>query len=89
MRCLSRVSLEGETAETGGSLLCLLLLHHAYPSQERAKQKTLGITGEVHRRLFTKRRNFKELEQLITLLSIAFAFCQTLLNTYLCNWMTG
>lgn len=60
IRCLSRVSLEGEFAEVGGSLLSLLLLHHANPTQERVKQKTLGITGEVHRRLFTKSRNFKE-----------------------------
>lgn len=68
----------GEIAEVGGSLL---LLHHTNPSQERVKQKTLGITGEVHRRLFTKGRNFKEgiskdLRQFITLLSIAFAFSQ-------------
>lgn len=76
--CLSRVSLEREIAEVGGSLLCLLLLRHANPSQERVKQKTLGITGEVHRRLFTKGRNFKEeVGQLITLPSIAFALSQT------------
>lgn len=71
VRCLSRVSLEGEIAEVGGSLL---LLHCDNPSQEKAKQQTLGITGEVHRRLFIKIRNFKEEPgQSISLLSVAFA----------------
>lgn len=75
---LEQSQLGGEIAEVGGSLLCFLLLHHANPSQERAKQKTFGITGEVHRRLFTKRRIFKgELGQLITLPSFAFALSQT------------
>lgn len=36
--------MEGEITEVGGSLLCLLLLHHANPSQEKAKKKALGIT---------------------------------------------
>lgn len=63
-----------EIADAGGSSFCLLLLHHINPSQERAKQKTLGITGAVQI-LFTKRRNFQELVQFTTLLAIVFALC--------------
>lgn len=80
VRHLSRVSVGRRLVRLVG--LCLLLQHHANPSQERVKQKTLGITGELHKRLFTKRRNFKEgiskeeLGQFITLLSIAFALSQ-------------
>lgn len=36
-------------------VLCLLLLYHGNSSQERPKQKPLGITGEDNRS-FTKRR---------------------------------
>lgn len=88
-RCLSRLSLEGETRGWWVLTLyfvcsyCIILI---FLRRDLSKSHLVLLVKITEDRLLREERDFKEeLKQFTTLLSIAFAFCQKILNTYLCG----